>query len=273
MTIAVALKIPDGIVLGADSTTTVRDGSGAIAQLFNSAQKVFEIGPANRGFTPGCAFSGGVVTFNAGSFGPISWRNLINAFYQHRVSPEPCIPDLPTSFLAFAKDRWAELEREKKVPPGTPLPNGGFMFGSIGIGQEEVVGGKIELSTGTVEPLEVGGVQIGGGFEVVSRLLYGYDVGLENELPKVGVDVGVFKKCAEQFRAIPPVNALPLRDAIDFVHFLIYSAIKLHRYRGAAAMIGGAIEIAAITADRGFRWIEHKPLQESIGIPRGGQVS
>ena len=78
MTIAISLQTPEGIVLGSDSTSTVSDGAGRVAQLFNSAQKVFEIGPHNERFLPGEHFSGGIVTYNDGSFGPISWRSLIN---------------------------------------------------------------------------------------------------------------------------------------------------------------------------------------------------
>ncbi len=113
----------------------------------------------------------------------------------------------------------------------------------------------------------MGNIFINGGFEVVSRLLFGYDVGIESALQNAGMDVAKFKQLAQPFRAIPTIAHMPLRDAIDFVHFLVYSAIKLHRYRGGPASIGGPIELAAITADRGFRWIVHKSLRESIGIP------
>jgi hypothetical protein len=88
-------------------------------------------------------------------------------------------------------------------------------------------------------------------------------------LVKAGVDQNLFLQCAQAFSLSPFLNHMPLRDAIDFVHFLIYAAIKLHRYKGGPAVVGGPIEIAVVTADRGFRWVLHKPLHESIGIPRG----
>jgi acetolactate synthase-1/2/3 large subunit len=101
------------------------------------------------------------------------------------------------------------------------------------------------------------------------RLLYGYDGRLPDALRRAGLDAAKFEQCAGAFRIALNLDYMPLRDAIDFAHFLIYSTIKLHRYRGIAAFVGGPIEIAAVTADRGFRWIVHKSLRESIGIPRG----
>ena len=87
MTITIALKTPEGIVLGADSTTTIPDQTGSIAQLFNSAQKILEIGPATDHFIAGEHFAGGIATYNAASFGPVSWRSFISEFYRHKIRP------------------------------------------------------------------------------------------------------------------------------------------------------------------------------------------
>jgi hypothetical protein len=272
LTITIALRTPEAVILGADSTTTVTDKTGKVAQLFNSAQKIFEIGPRIAHYETGKKFTGGIATYNAGSFGPISWRNLINNFYRRVVKPASDPLDVSREFLKFAQTEWSALQQGGQIPTTLPIPEAGFMIASVNKGECDAFCGRVELRQGTIEPLDVGGMQIGGGFEVVSRLIWGYDAGLEPILAQLGVNVGQFKQMASSFQAVPPVPTLPLRDAIDFVHFLIYSAIKLHRYRGATAKIGGAIEIAAITADRGFRWILHKPLHESIGIPRGREL-
>ena len=180
-----------------------------------------------------------------------------------------CQIDIPREFLSFAQQKWCDVQRSGIVPNTVPIPNAGFFLACMCPDGTDVFGARVELRNATVEPQTVGNMQIGGGFEVVSRLLYGYDQGLTTVMVAAGIDLVKFEAAAQPFRAIPPLNTLPLRDAIDFVHFLVYSAIKLHRYRGATAPIGGAIEIASVTPDRGFRWVLHKPLQESIGIPRG----
>jgi len=48
MTIAAAYLTSEGVVLGTDSTTTVSGGGGAVNQLLNYAQKLFEVGENSR---------------------------------------------------------------------------------------------------------------------------------------------------------------------------------------------------------------------------------
>ncbi len=89
MTIAISLKTPEGVVLGADSTTTCFVQPGQVGQLYNSAQKIYEIGPVWHHFVAGECFSGAIVTYDAGSLGPVSWRAAISNFYRERIKPAP----------------------------------------------------------------------------------------------------------------------------------------------------------------------------------------
>jgi hypothetical protein len=268
MTITISACNQEGIVLGADSTTTYSQGN-QVAQLFNSAQKIFQIGPVVDPFVPGEYFAGAVATYNDACFGPVSWRNHVNAFYREKVAAAADPLDVSREFLEFTQKRWSDMQASGTVPAGAAIPNTGLMFATVNKKEGQAFGSRVELRNATVEPINVGDLQIGGGFEVVSRLLNGYDSALEQALAAAGINMGVFHNCAKNLKAIPPIAVMPLRDLVDFVHFLVYAAVKLHRYRGGPAMIGGPIEIAAVTADRGFRWIVHKPLTESIGIARG----
>ncbi len=191
MTITIALKTPEGIVLGADSTTTVMDQTGKIAQLFNSAQKILEIGPSADGFIAGDHFSGGIATYNAGSFGPVSWRNLVNDFYRHKIRPSSQPLDISREFLSYAQQEWSKLQQAGSVPATAQIPDAGFMIATVNKCESEVFGSRVELRNATVEPLVSGSIQIGGGFEVVSRLLWGYDVGLEPVLAQLGVNIAL----------------------------------------------------------------------------------
>lgn len=270
MTITLSLQTPEGIVLGADSTTTISVGGGQVHQLYNSAQKVFEIGPRVENFEAGDCFSGAITTSGDGIFGPMSWRSFASKFYQERVRNQSGQFDVCRELLSFAQEQWGKFQDSKAIPSNTPIPSSTLMVAAVCKGSGDPAGGLIKLRDGAIERLDVGDMKISGGFEVVSRILHGYDIRLLPQLAGLGVDVPKFQQSAASFSALPRLDMLPLRDAIDFVHFLIYSAIKLHRYRGGPASIGGAIEIATITPDRGFRWIVHKPLSESIGIPKGG---
>ena len=57
---------------------------------------------------------------------------------------------------------------------------------------------------------------------------------------------------------------MPLRDAVDYVHFLIYSTIKFKKFQAGAPVCSGFVELAAITLDRGFRRIRRKKLDYCI---------
>jgi hypothetical protein len=268
MTVAILVSTREGAVIGTDSTTTLtvrHRRAEKIVQLFNSAQKLFEIGPVVNHFVAGETFGGGIAVYGEGTFGPLSWRSFVNEFYCRRVRLAKKELDVPRELLRFAQTRWAELQQDGEVLSSKPIPDAGLLVASVGQGQHQIRGGRIEIRTASIEPAELGMMQFGGDLTVASRILYGYDNRLPDALLKAGLDPNQLERCTEPFRIALNLDYMPLRDAVDFVHFLIYSTIKLHRYRGVAALVGGAIEIATVTADRGFRWILHKSLQESLG--------
>jgi hypothetical protein len=277
MTIAIAVKTPEGIVLGTDSTTSwVVPGPipamSQVFQLFNSAQKIFEFGPSTPTFVAGYHFSGGITTYGDASCGPLSWRHVVSNFYREVVSQNPGRTDLPQAFLQYVQDLWQNLQASGAVPAGSPIPDTGFLVGYVAASQGNVLGALIVLRSGTIEELTVQVYKIPVGFDVAERILDGFDRRLKPAIVALGITDAQFDACASGVKVSLPFAMMPLRDAIDAVHFLIYTTIKLHRYNGATPAIGGAIEIAAITADRGFRWILHKPFTESIGILHGKEV-
>jgi hypothetical protein len=51
---------------------------------------------------------------------------------------------------------------------------------------------------------------------------------------------------------------MPIQDAIDLARFLVYSTIMYSRFLPGPQVVGGPIEIAAITKHEGFKWISRK---------------
>jgi hypothetical protein len=51
---------------------------------------------------------------------------------------------------------------------------------------------------------------------------------------------------------------MPIQDAIDLAEFLVHAAIVYSRFSPGAQIVGGPIEIAAITKHEGFKWIRRK---------------
>lgn len=221
MTIAICLRTREGAVLGADSTTVELDEPEVVARLHGFGQKIFEVGPTLPHFLPGEHFSGGIAVYNAASFGPVSWRNVVNNFYRERIRGAPEMEDVPRQFLSFLQECWSGLQMLEEVPSEQTIPEAGFLVTTIGKGKGEVEAARVELREAIVEPLAPGRMRVNGGFEHVSRLLLGYDVGIKSELASAGMDVARFRQCAEKFQAMPNILVMPLRDAVDLVHFLV----------------------------------------------------
>lgn len=271
MTILIALQTKEGIVIGCDSTSTMRI-NGEIAHLFTSAQKIFPLGPANDAepFKPG-EFAGILATSGDAAFGPMSWRSLANAFSLDLLASQlSSTSDTATALLNFTQRRWEEMQASSLVPTDMPFPSATLNLAVVLPGGYEAQGARVEIATGKVEHFRVGALKISGEFEVISRILQGYDQRLLEALSANGIDAELFTKLAAPFLVIPQLPHLPLREAIDFVHYLVYSAIKLAHYQqGPAATIGGSPEIAILTPDRGFCWIAHKSVTDAIRDPIG----
>ena len=123
MTIAAAYLVSEGVVFGADSTTTVSsklpDNDGAtILQALNHAQKVFEVGHNSRL---------GLCTWGAGIIGDVSHRTVA-ARLSEQIKPDtgvkeasdilteivkPIVDESETDFVGYYLGGWN---------PGTHIP-------------------------------------------------------------------------------------------------------------------------------------------------------
>jgi hypothetical protein len=54
------------------------------------------------------------------------------------------------------------------------------------------------------------------------------------------------------------ISAMPLKDAIDLAEFLADVAVKFSKFSPGANVVGGPIEIAAISKHEGFKWVKRK---------------
>jgi hypothetical protein len=65
--------------------------------------------------------------------------------------------------------------------------------------------------------------------------------------------------------SVPPsFNFFSLQDAIDYAKFLIRTTADYQRFSGSLPNVGGEIDIALVTARRGFQWISQKPLYKML---------
>jgi len=261
MTIAAGYLTSEGIVFGTDSTTTISTKKG-VAQLFNYAQKIFEVGENSRF---------GVCTWGGGSVQGVSHRTLIA-----RLADKL---DLKTTKVREAVDTFKEIVSQV-YENGTKTAFVGYLLG--GWDPDEHVPECYQLTfdsktKGNVEQFSIGEGRFLGCPEFFSRVFHGFDSKLPsrilNELKKV--ELGVPEKEVEKAfneayqKAVIPLAAigfadLPIREAIDFVHTYLHITIKAFKFRFGPPICGGPIEIAFVSTDRKFRWVLHKEFDRAI---------
>jgi hypothetical protein len=58
---------------------------------------------------------------------------------------------------------------------------------------------------------------------------------------------------------------LPIREALDWIHSLIETTIKVVKFSHLPTTCGGSADLAVITTDGSFRWIRHRGLASALG--------
>jgi len=276
LTIAISIKINDGLVLASDSASTLL----AIAPAMSSQPQVFNVyNNADKLFNLQKGLPIGAITWGAGSIGQASistiMKDLRKIFTEGDKENHPgwkldkknfTVEDVAHKLKRFVFDELYTTSFKDSPLPKPPL---GFIV--VGYSARAAMADEymIEIKDGSCSgPLPVRnrdeiGMIWGGNAEALNRLVVGTAEGLPQILGSI------FKLSSEQ---VPPVvqtiqqslllplvvPAMPLQDAIELAEFLVDLTIKFSRFMPGAPTVGGPIEIAAISKHEGFRWIKRK---------------
>ena len=264
MTLAIAVKVNAGVILAADSATTVTDQNGGVINVYNNANKIFNL---YKGLPIG------IVTWGQASLGPYSisvlakdFRAELKSSSQYAIDPQSyTVADIADKFKQFIFDNHYELN----FPLGGLRPPLGFFIGgfSANSGLGEIY--SLEMSAAGLSgpvlsaPPDVSGVLFNGQPEAVIRLILGFgsEIGLalEQDLGVPASDVPRYITAIQNRLANPFIyDGMPLQDTIDFAEFLVDMTIKYMRFLPGAQTVGGPIEVAAMTKHEGFKWIKRK---------------
>ena len=271
MSVAVCLKVNEGVILAADSAATLASppqgpgGQPAVVNVYNNANKITNL---RKGFPIG------VVTYGSGSIGatPISLvlKNLRARFTEDGSDWQLSKTDYT---LKEVVDRAKEYLYDdlytaayKDWPDKPPI---GFVFAGYSPGNDLAEEYTLEVQNGELvgpTPLRAEdqvGVTWKADGEAIHRLVLGFSplirTALKEELsvPDAQIEpvIGVLMR-----RLTAPIfaPAMPVQDAIDLAEFLVDLTIKFRRFTPGAPTVGGPIEVAAITKYEGFRWIMRK---------------
>jgi hypothetical protein len=273
LTIAISIKINDGLVLGSDSASTVigqtPDGQLQVFNVYNNADKVFNL---QKGLPIGA------ITWGAGSIGQAStstiMKDLRKIFTEGDEEKHPGWKlDKTTYTVESVANRLKEFIFDELYVPAFKdfahkKPDLGFIVAGYSANAPMADEFQIDIREGVcqgpraVHTREQIGMTWAGEAEALNRLLAGVSAGLPQVLQNV---------CKLQPNQLPQViqliqqachplvlPAMPLQDAIDLTEFLVDVTIKFSRFMPGAPTVGGPIEIAAISKHEGFRWIKRK---------------
>jgi hypothetical protein len=285
MTIAACFLTPGGVVLGADSTTTisvVAHGGVAIPHYFEHAQKMFEIGHES---------TLGVVTWGLGAFADVSYRTLF-AELGDRVaaggfsSVRKVVDGFASSFWTrYAKVFSAELRRVQDLNQKGSLNDheqqelatllqqltAGFCIGGYLLPDRTPRAFELNFSPDQASPpaareLAIGQPQFWGVPNIVNRVIFGIDSALGAAIVRSSHWSGTDRDLLDLIEpfVLRLAANLPIREAIDYVHSVILTTCKGLKFSHLPPVCGGPVEVAVITTDRRFRWVTHKTLGEAL---------
>jgi hypothetical protein len=274
LTIAISIKINDGLVLASDSASTVlgatQDGQLQVFNVYNNADKVFNL---QKGLPIGA------ITWGAGSIGQAStstiMKDLRKIFTDGEEEKHPGWKlDKKNYSVQEVADRLKQFVFDELYAPTFrdfphKKPDLGFIVAGYSANAPMADEFQIDIKEGQcngprpVRTREQIGMTWGGDPEALNRLI----AGVSGPLPQVlqnlfrvqPSQMPQVMQAIQQASQLPFVlPAMPLQDAIDLAEFLVDLTIKFSRFMPGPPTVGGPIEIAAISKHEGFRWTRRK---------------
>lgn len=273
MTLVVSIKVNDGLVLAADSASTMvrthANGQQEVCNVYNNADKVFNL--VRRGSV---CYPIGAVTFGAGSIGPASISTLVKDFRKiiadasHPLYVDPgnyTVLGVATKFRQFMlEDKYNSVFGSQAGKPDLGFIIGGYSSNADVAEDYALValGGQF-LGPDIYPTIDGSSINYFGQPEAVERLLYGVSLGLPdffiNNLSTSSADAYTLHRSLKQTLEVRLVDAaMPIQDAIDLAEFLVDLTAKFIRFQEGAQTVGGPIEIATITKHEDFKWVKRK---------------
>jgi hypothetical protein len=258
MTICIAVKAAEGLVLAADSMASVEQtirtwqGERRVGKTFIHASKIARFRSAPIG----------LMTWGLPGIGPRPLQSLILEFEQTAATDGCEVSEVAEEFAAFLK---AHYDTEFRTPkqPELGVYVGGYSKGAYV--SDAYVAALPSASTPTqIRPnlpdnAPDFGVNWYGDIVPLLRLIKGLDPLAIAELIRRGASRHVVQQWMDDGVGQMPllVDGMPLQDAVDLAAFLVQVTIGCSRFSLAAPFCGGDIDIAVITPGR-FRWAARK---------------
>jgi hypothetical protein len=270
VSVAVVVKVSEGLVLGADSAATIRgrrEGpqgiqEGVLKTYFN-ARKLLQIGK----------FPIGVLTWGAAFIGPRTIESLVREFEYERKWQDDLVRGARFQVRECAEELCKYLSGIHAEEFGDQAEShsivGVIVAGYSGGGFAPEIwrfvlpfdsGGQIHDQRPDVDGKPSFGASWFGQTDAIVRLHFGRDnraIGVISE--KFGIPADQVSEALQPLEYQIPFFVMPLQDAIEYANYVLSVATGRYRFMVGPELCGGAIEIAVITPEE-FKWVSRKTL-------------
>lgn len=259
MTVLVSVKINDGVVMAADSASSYANG-----MIYNNSRKIVNL---RAGLPIGAMVTG------AGGIGNESIETLLKD-----LSSRFCGRDDAHAGWAIDAGNYSMQEvaaqvrrfmfEEKSLPHGgstwTKLRLCGYSSGRPLAEVWEInLMGQDCPAPSCIQAEQEFGLRWDGEYEALDRLIFGLGTRFNEFATRHGLSG---EQAAELREKLVPdlyellfIEAMPMQDAIDLARYLVETTIGFIKFSvSRPKVVGGPIEIAAISKHEGFRWVQKR---------------
>ncbi|MBS1254105.1 MAG: hypothetical protein MAG451_03161 [Anaerolineales bacterium] len=268
MSIVLVVKVSEGLVLAADSASTlhgrVESPQGVqegILKTYYNARKLLQIGD----------FPIGVLTWGQAYIGPRTVESYIRKWehghkwqsrkeYQAEYDDSFIVRDVALGLLTHLREAYEEEYSDDQQPVLGVLVAGyseGEFFPEIWrfvlpmdddvVNQRPDVDGKPDF-----------GASWFGMTDPIVRLHFGRDEAVVRSISETfGIPESEVRDALQRLEYRIPFAMMPLQDAIEYANYMLNVVIGRYRFVVGPELCGGEIDIAAIT-QREFKWISRK---------------
>ncbi len=256
MTICVSVRVPDGLVLGTDSMSIlIRERS--VVMTYRNARKLTQVGDLSIGLF---VYGDGV------DIGEKFVLDMVREFVE--INTHSTVEDIAVNLSCYiAREYVREYEKEYTevfYKPKLGLYLAGYSKGSKQAEEWEIIFPE-DPTPKKVRQNEEFGVVWRGETTPFTRLYRGYDPDLLQFIKASEMPPQRIKQIEEEneFRTQILFNSMPLQDAVDFAAFVLRTTIgykEFEIYRKGVPTCGGSLQVAAITPEGGYHWVQESQL-------------
>jgi len=266
LTVAVSCNLSDGVILGVDSAITVAS-AGGVAKVYEQAEKLFQLGNLPIGVA---TFGlGGIRTRTIGSYLREFEMRDPNSALSARNNLGKVVEELRSFFYDTYMDTVAvDVQKETGKPisevPEPKRPKLGFVVGGFSPDSflSEVWGLVIPThdkpnSADQIRKPGEFGTNWFASYEPIQRYIKGYTIALADELvgyfvkqrrfPLTQSEQNDIGNLLSKFEYRIPYSAMPIREGIEHVRFLVGMVVNHHRFAVGAPIVGGKVNIGLVT--------------------------